>query len=158
MNADLMGSPCQKVNLDKACLIEGFHQDPPGFSVFSGLRNGGHFYPINGMPADRHHDAPAGSFHMAVNHGKVLLLDAAQSELFGQACLGFGIFCGNQYAGGVFVQAMHDAGAYLAGNAGQVRAMVQQCVDEGAGVMSRRRMNDHAGRLVQYEQILVLIR
>jgi hypothetical protein len=59
----------------------------------------------------------------------------------------------HQQAAGVLVEAMHDAGA---GNAGQLRRMVQQRVEQGARGIAVARMHHQAGRLVDHDQRFVL--
>jgi hypothetical protein len=59
---------------------------------------------------------------------------------------------------GLLVDAMHDARAYRTAYAGQaVAAMVQQGVDQGAGLGPRRGMDHHAGGLVDDDQIGILV-
>ena len=60
-------------------------------------------------------------------------------------------------AGGVLVDPVDDARAGDAADAGEARArVVQQGVDEGAAFAPRRRVDRHAGRLVDHDQVLVL--
>ena len=51
---------------------------------------------------------------------------------------------------------MHDAGAHLAADAGQVWAVVQQAIHQGAVFVARRRMHGETGRFVDHDQMLVL--
>jgi len=60
-------------------------------------------------------------------------------------------------AGGVLVDAVHDPRTRHAADAREARArVVQQGVDQGAVLAARRRMDGHAGRLVDHDQIGVL--
>ena len=63
--------------------------------------------------------------------------------------------CDDEQPGGVAVEPVDDPGpvGLLA-----ARSLVrQQAVDEGPGRMARRRMDDEPGRLVDDEQVLVLV-
>ena len=52
---------------------------------------------------------------------------------------------------------MHDAGPLLAADAAEIVDVVQQRVDERAAGMPGRRMHDHARRLVDDDQVVVLV-
>ena len=60
-------------------------------------------------------------------------------------------------ARGVAVEAVDDAGAELAADAGEVADVVEQGVDEGARAVAGRGMHDDARRLVDRDQVLVLV-
>ena len=61
-------------------------------------------------------------------------------------------------AGGVLVEAMDDAGAALAADAGKaVAAMGDQRVDQGAGPISGRGMNDEVAGFVDDDDVVVLV-
>jgi len=99
----------------------------------------------------------------------VLLRDAVgyrQVEFFhggalGKLCnerlvgdVGFG---DDEAARGVFVQAVDDAGALDTADAGELAfAMVKEGIDQGAVGISRSRVNDHAMRFVQDDEVIVL--
>ena len=57
-------------------------------------------------------------------------------------------------ARGVLVEAMHDAGARQRG-AGRIAR--QQGIEQGARPVARRRVHDHAGRLVDDQQVFVFV-
>ena len=58
----------------------------------------------------------------------------------------------------ILVEPVHDAGPLDPADARQARpAMADQRVDQRAGRMARRRMDDEPGRLVDHDQMLVLI-
>ena len=52
---------------------------------------------------------------------------------------------------------MHDAGSQLAANPAQVRHLVEQRVDERSLRVTRGRVDDHSGRLVDDADVRVLI-
>ena len=57
----------------------------------------------------------------------------------------------------VLVEAVDDAGARHAADARERRTVVEKRVDERAGEVSRRRMYDEAGRLVDADEIVVFV-
>jgi len=59
--------------------------------------------------------------------------------------------------GRVLVEAMHDPRPLDTTDARQVLAVMEQGVDQGARGVARGRMNDHPGRLVEHEEITVLV-
>ena len=52
---------------------------------------------------------------------------------------------------------MHDSWSRLAADRGPIAAAAEKRVDQGAGVVAGRRVNDHARRFVDYRDVLVLI-
>ena len=62
----------------------------------------------------------------------------------------------DEASAGFLVEPMHDAGARDAADAAELSgAVMQQGVDERAFLVSGGRVHDHAGGLVQHEQIIV---
>ena len=90
--------------------------------------------------------------------GTVGALHSMCGELFGETVMcgvGFG---DDQKAGGVFVDAMHDAGAFFATDARQIASeMVEKRVDQCAGRRARGRVNDHTRGFVNNEEVFVLV-
>ena len=60
-------------------------------------------------------------------------------------------------AGGVLVEAVHDAGAEFAADALEIAAMVEQGVDEGVGGVAGGGMDDEAGGLVEDDQVGIFV-
>ena len=63
----------------------------------------------------------------------------------------------HQDPGGILVDAMDDSRAQFTANAAQVCAVAEQRIDQGTVGVARGRMHHHAGRLVDHDQMLVLI-
>ena len=64
----------------------------------------------------------------------------------------------HEEAARILVEAVHDAGPRDAADAGKAcTAMGDQRIDEGAGLIAGRRMHDQAGRLVDDDQLGVLV-
>ena len=62
-----------------------------------------------------------------------------------------------EHAGCVAVEAVHDAGTKLAADSRQIAHVVEQGVDERARTVSRRGVHDEPRRLVDRDQVLVLV-
>ena len=103
-------------------------------------------------PADRRGDVPE-------DKRLVGLLDAARLELSHDRCLRRVMASDHQQAAGVPVEAMHDPGPLDAGDAAPRRAVAvrQQRIDQGPAAVPGRRMDDQAGRLVEDQQVIVLV-
>ena len=103
--------------------------------------------------ADRRVHRAAGH-QAAQHHGLVLALHVVPGQHFHQrGHRGQGPGHHHQ-AGGVLVQPVHDAGAR---QFGQLRVVVQQGVEQGAGGVARAGVHHQAGRLVEHQQVLVLV-
>ena len=65
---------------------------------------------------------------------------------------------GDEQAGRLLVEPVHDAGADHTADTGQARrAVMEQCVDERARRHAGAGMHDHPGRLVDDDQIVILM-
>ena len=85
-------------------------------------------------------------------------LDGVIGELLGEARHRALVLGRDQQAARVLVEAMDDARPRLAADAGQRRAaMGDQRVDQRAVGIARRRMDDEPGRLVDDDEVLVLV-
>ena len=92
-----------------------------------------------------------------MHEGQVPLLHPARLELRLQAPqrrLGLGHY---QAPGGFLVEPMHDPGAELASDPEKAPDLVQEAVHHGARGDARPGMDGHSGRLVDDEEIAVLV-
>ena len=64
---------------------------------------------------------------------------------------------GHEAAAGFLVQAMDDPWTLFASDAGKRLAMMQQRIDQRAGLVPRRGMHHEPGRLVDHDQVFVLV-
>ena len=79
-------------------------------------------------------------------------------QLGGEELVRVVVFCRDDEPARVAVDAMHDAGAQRAADAGEtVAAVVEQGVDQGAVRMARRGMDDEPARLVDDDDVVVLV-
>ncbi len=84
--------------------------------------------------------APAGS--------QVATLDGAARDGGGEPLMGRFLLGDDQQTRRVLIQAMDDAGTPVAADGGESVHLEQQSVHQCPGRMSRRRVDHHAGRLV----------
>ena len=89
---------------------------------------------------------------------QVVPRDAMRLELGRQPVMRGVGFCHHQKARGVLVDAMHDTGALFAADPGQVAAeMMQERIDQRARGRAGGGVDDHAQRLVDHDQVSVLV-
>ena len=121
------------------------------------LRNG-HALSIDRVAADGGvHRAGIGA-EAAVDHGLVHTRKAPVGELRRERLMGEIVFCHDQKAARVAVDAVDDAGAHLSADAGErIAAMVQQGVDERPVRVAGRGMHNETARLVHHDEIRVLV-
>ena len=115
-----------------------------------------HLLAVRRIAADRRVDAPPG-LHHAPDQRDVFLLDLAVVKLPRQLLVRRVVLGDHHQPGRAAVEAMHDAGPLLAADAAEVVDVVEQRVDQRAAGVAGRRMHDHAGRLVDDDQVVVLI-
>jgi len=118
----------------------------------------GHPLAIHRVARNRGVDASAQARHPSAGNGLINLLDIAPGELRAEMKMGGVIFGRDQATAGVFVKTMNDAGPRDPADAAELpAAMVQQGVDQCVFAVARRRMHDHARRLVEHQQMFVLV-
>ncbi len=105
------------------------------------------------VAADGRVDLATGSHH--TNHDAFInAADRALLQLVDQVGLRLQGLGHHHQAGGVLVQAVHDAGARHVDDVGH---MVQQRVQQGAAGMPGSRVHNQAGRLVDHQDLVVFI-
>ena len=118
----------------------------------------GHLLAVRRMAADVAHDLAAGRLRHAPNKGGISAIDAALSKIARQRLmrrLGLG---DDDQPACVLVEPVHDARPAHPADPGEAgAAMRNQRIDEGAVRMSRRRVDDEPGRLVDDDQMCILV-
>ena len=109
------------------------------------------------MPADGAVDGPVRGAEVPADHGQVDLLDRARTELPRERLERRRRARHQQHARGVAVEAVHDAGPIGAADPGQRAEPMDERVHHRAVSRAGRGVHDHAGRLVDGEQVGVLI-
>ena len=108
------------------------------------------------IAADRHVD-PLALLHEPPHERDVSLLDLAIVKLPRQLLVRGVVLRHDHHARRAFVEAMHDAGAQLAADAAEIGDVMEQRVDQRARVVPGARMHHHAGRLVDDDDVGVLV-
>jgi len=132
-------------------------QDAPIRARLAAIRGYRHLGAVVFAAPDRRADGSAVFVDRTRNQNQVGALHAAGGQLGRQGFVRGVVLGDGQQAGRVLVYAMHDARTLDAADAGQVLAVMQQGVDERAGVCARRGMHDHIRRLVDDDDVAVLI-
>ena len=114
------------------------------------------------MPVDRRVDGALGAARRAPGEGEIFAHERAFAAVIGelraQPLMRAVVLGDDQKAGGVLVEPVHDARPLHAADAGErVAAMRDQRVDQCAGRMPGRRMHHEAARLVDDDEIVVLV-
>ena len=130
--------------------------DDAGDRRAGAARAGGHLFPVRRIAADRRVDAAAGH-DLAPDERDVLLLDLAILKLPGE--LGVrGVVLGDDHqARRPAIEPVHDPRPLLAADAAEIVHVMEQRVDQRAGRMAGGRMHDHPGRLVDHDEVAVLV-
>ncbi|OQC26575.1 MAG: hypothetical protein BWX70_02328 [Verrucomicrobia bacterium ADurb.Bin070] len=118
----------------------------------------GHAFAVHRMTADQPAYSTRLARRRAVRQRLVLLGDAPGLKQPHQPGHRRIVLCDNQQPGGLFVQPVHDARTLHAADPAEVAAMVKQRIDQGAVRMPRRRMHHQSGRLVEHQQVTVLVK
>ena len=112
---------------------------------------------VCGGAGERGVDCPGGRNRQARDDRQIAPLDAVRRELRGQPFMGDVGLGDDQQPGRILVDPVHDPRPrHPADAAKPPGAMVEQGVDQRAVEIARRRMDDHPGRLVDDQQMLVL--
>ena len=151
VHADLVGAAGFEGAFDVAVALVAFEHFDVGHGFFAAEADHGHFEAVVRVAADEGVDF-AVERHDAVGHGAVDALHAALLQLLHEAVLRGRGFGHRHQAAGVFVEAVHDAGA---GEFGQCRAVGQQAVEQGAAPVAGGGVDDEAGGFVQHNHAVV---
>ena len=94
---------------------------------------------------------------IAPHERDVFLLDLAVVELAGELLVRRVVLGDDHQSRRAAIEPVHDARPLLAADAAQIVDMVEQRVDQRAARVAGRRVHDHAGRLVDDDEVGVLI-
>src|SRR5438105_2651550 len=110
------------------------------------------------MPSDFLFNVAGALAQLSGNEREISLIDRAGGELFRQIAMSFVVFRDHQAAARVFIKPVNDSRAFLAANAGQFWKMMKKRVHQSSGTVSGAGMNDQPGLLVDYDQIVILMK
>jgi hypothetical protein len=109
---------------------------------------------VGAVASDRSLDAPAPGAWRPDNEGEIPPLEAATTDEVLQAAVRLGTPRDDDQPGGVAIEAVDDAGTVDRTARDSAR---EQALDERPASQAWRRMDDNPGRLVDDEQVLVLV-
>ncbi len=95
---------------------------------------------------------------IAPHEGHVTPRDRMLEELTGQAGVGPLVLGHHQQTGGVLVDAVHQTGTHVPLlKQGKILQMPRERIDERTAVVAVSRMHDQSGRLVEHDEVVVLM-
>ena len=95
---------------------------------------------------------------VAADNGGIFSGDGMHLQLLRQGLVRFVIFADHQKAGGIHIDAMHNAGALYAVDGGQIcTAVMHNGIHKRAALMTVCRMHHHALRFIHDQKIIVLV-
>lgn len=148
MNADLMGASGADAHFKQCVFGEAAEHFPLRGGMASGAEFAGHAGTANGIASDGFVDGAGIGFHHAVDQREIDFLDGAGLKLLRQVAVR-GIGAGNdEDAASFFIQAVDDAWAQVTAFGGERAEAMEERVDEGAAVIPRPGVHDHAGAFV----------
>ena len=152
MDADLVGTSGFQLHPRVGMRTEALQHAVMADGDLAGLDHR-HLLALYTMTADGRVDGAASDDH-AGDDGLIDAADAARLELGNQIGVRFQGLGHHHQAGGVLVQAVHDAGAR---HIGQMRHVVQQRIEQGAVLVAGGGVNHQAGRLVDDQDMVIFI-
>src|ERR1700722_3843877 len=162
-DAYLMGAAGLELASDQACRAEAFLEPPVGGGVPTALfSHDGHFLAMARIASNGPLDLACMNVEPAPNERQIFAFERAGAAVVGEEVgealmrgVGFG---DDEEPGRVLVEPVHDTGPLDPADARQARsAMADQRVDQRARRVARRRMDDEPGRLVDHDQMIVLV-
>jgi len=118
----------------------------------------GHLFPVGAAAADGGVHSAAVLLHIAGHQALVGAGEGVVLQLRAEGQVGGVVFGGDDEAAGIAVDAVDDAGALFAADAGEtVAAVVEQGVDQGAVRVAGGRMDHQARGLVDHDDVVVLV-
>ena len=157
MDTGLMGSTGFQIQFDQRQAFEPLAHFPTGFGHARFAAADRHALAVHWVPADRklNHATVAG--HLSEDDGKIDFTNAASGKLTRKMGMRGRVFGDDEYAGGVFVQTVNDARPQLAADGPDGRTVIQQGIDQSAGRVAGGRVNNHPGRLVEDDQVIIFV-
>ena len=156
-----MGAPGLEAAGDVGKVPKPLQHLPAGAGVARpgrSLRHHRDLFAVARVAAEVRFDRALVLFQVAVHHRMVDAVDAVYAHLLAEGLVRGIVFGHHQQAAGVFVDAVHDARADGAANAGELPGtVVEQRVDQRAVGVAGRRVHHHAFGFVDDEQVGVLI-
>ena len=157
VNANLMCPPRLQTTGDKGVVTEPLKHLKMGRRGLAVLTDNRHFLAIRRMPSDVPRNDARALDDVPVYDGAVLTPCLLVPNLAGEEMMCHVVFRGNHHARGILIEAMNDAGAQVSVDPREIAAVMEQCVDERPRIYARGRVHDHAARLVDDDNVRILI-
>ena len=156
MHPDLVGATRRDGDFQKGRTSQRFRPGDAGQRRAPTSRPRRDFLTLHWVPTEGEVYA-ATCLNDAPDEDGVALLDLAFLELSCELGVGAVMLGHHHHSRGSTVQSVDDPRSELAANTAQVSDMVQEGIDECAVRVSRRWVNDHARRLVDHDQVDVVV-
>ena len=157
MDTDLVGTSRLDSHFQQGGRTETLPDTPDAYGVSTPPAYRRHLLAIRRMPPHGRLDPPSVGPRIPVNEGQVNLFHLVTFELFRQPPMGRIGFGRHEKARGPFVQAVDNPGAKDAAYSREVPAVVEEGIDQRPACMTGRRVDDHPRRLVDDEEVVVLV-
>ena len=147
MDANLVGSSGENLAKNQSPLAGVLDHLKPGVG-WPATIDDGHLLALYWMTTDRL-DNFAGRFRESTDaQGQIKFLNFSSGKLVAQSQMREVVFGDHQATTGFFVKPVDYARAKMTADPAQIGDLMQQCVDQGAGLHARSGVNRHPGRLV----------
>jgi len=161
MHADLVRAAGVELHFEERSGVDAGEDAPVGAGFASVAENdaaaGGHAGATIGIAGDGEVNGAAIFFQEALHESDVRFLDFASAEGFAELCVSGVIFGDEDDAGGVFIEAMHYAGAEGVATLGESLAAAEESVDQGAARGAGAGVHGHSGGFVDGDDVGVFI-
>ena len=152
-----MGTPGLQTAPDMGEPLKPLQYLPVGHRIPPPVRHG-HLLPIRAMPANRRVHSPAVLPQVPDHHRLICPCQTVVLKLCGQCLVRSIILCRNNQSAGIPVNAVNNPRPQSAPYPAQaLPAVVEQGVDQGPVRVPRRRVDHHPHRLIDHDDVLVLI-
>ena len=157
MDADLVGATGVELGLDECRAREPF-KPGPGCACVLSTGDDGHAFAVGGVPRDGGAEFTRGGFEITAQDRLIEFFNEPHLELGVQPGVGAVILGNDETARRTEVETMDDAWTFNASDSAEfARAVVEQGVDEGSVVMTGGGVHDQFCRLVEDDEIRVLV-
>jgi len=156
VDPDLVGSSGVKGALNQRVPIE-YLEDlviSMGFTA-PGIFDYRHFLTMNRVASKGSGNGTGSMAQEARSQGQVDFFNGASGELLGEEIVGVIVFGNHDAAAGFLIQAVDDPGALFASDAREVRAVVEEGIDQGMSRISHGRMDHQTRGFIDHNQVVV---
>lgn len=117
-----------------------------------------HLLPVNRMTADRRDDIAVAAPELALAESQVVFANLATRKLSAQLAVRLVMLRYHKAAACVFVESMHNPRSHLSSDPAQCLTMKQKRIDQRPGLHPGSRMNGESSRLIDDQEVVVLVK